>query len=82
MRGAGTGYPIAFRCAKCRSTLVNRKSECVRTGRTKPLATGQCGSGHSRALMHRVEYRCLACAHTGWTRHADVMDCKLEEAQP
>jgi len=80
---AGTGQPLAFRCAKCRierpyrpgasgirwgpSSGINVKL----TGRTRP-------KGRVSALgprMDRIarEYRCLDCGHVGWSHHYDLV---------
>lgn len=44
----------------------------VRTGRERPLASGQRGRGNPRALQYQVEYRCV-CGYVGWTRLRDVL---------
>ena len=66
MAGTGTGYPLTFRCAKC------RRYQFVVTGKTKPLSARQRGMGHPRATNRRHEYKCLSCGHVGWSRHSDM----------
>lgn len=66
---AGTGYPLTFRCAKCKRgnwrdhtrglnyTIIARRRH------------------NKRGLLMRCDreyeyrYRCLDCGHEGWTKH-------------
>jgi len=72
---AGTGYPLTFRCAKCKvgweyklGSLARRDgTRCIATGRTKPKRT----RGY-RQTDRLVEYRCLDCGHIGWSQHSQM----------
>lgn len=70
-KGSGTGAPICFRCAKCktRSTIrsAKRGMNVLRTGKTRPA-----GCRGQRMLAVASQYRCLDCGHEGWSRHVDV----------
>ena len=74
---AGTGYPLVFRCSKCK---VGRSFSEVghsrlgmnleTTGRVHVRAFDCLGS---RSLWYHCEYRCLDCRHVGWSRHSDML---------
>ena len=72
---AGTGYPLTFRCAKCKvgrdykswsHREVSRGCHYKLTGRTRDAK----GVGY-RQGQFKVEYECLDCGHIGWTQHID-----------
>jgi hypothetical protein len=71
------GFPLTFRCGKCRSTLnpetdTGRAGRVDLTGRTKPYAKGgRCANRHADGASR--EYRCLDCGHVGWSSHRDLI---------
>ena len=76
-RSAGAGSPIAFRCTKCRSTLVSdRDSTWELTGRERPYAKARYSVGGARSTRTAREYRC-SCGHVGWSNHVDLLVRKL-----
>ncbi len=84
----GTGRPITMRCGWCRQhtgiewSIGNDSRRGYRvtvTGRIAPLTSSQRGTGGSRVLQYRVEYRCDDCGRTGWSRHGSMIG-KLEAA--
>ena len=42
------------------------------TGRTKKLRYNDQHTHGIRQADRRIEYRCLDCKHTGWSRHIDA----------
>jgi len=83
MAGGGTGYPMTFRCAKCKrfantwdmdrldyAPTVGTNIEA--TGRKKPPQPGRGRFGYGDAPAPRLEYRCRDCGHVGWSTHEDV----------
>jgi len=75
MGGEGTGRPLVFKCAKCRKTRIRgctQGDNYRATGRTRRLPRGSTGAGRSRNTNRLVEYRCLVCGHTGWSKHRDM----------
>lgn len=60
----GTGVPLHFKCAKCRS--MNWVSDGVRK------------KSERRGPQPRIDqdfkylYQCMDCKHIGWSRHKDV----------
>lgn len=85
---AGTGWPITFRCAKCRVVAPRGCADirpeytvhCIhtqaRTGKTRPYRGGNRGA---RGLMTFHQYTC-ECGHTGWSRHEGVARLPALEA--
>jgi hypothetical protein len=72
---AGTGYPLTFRCAKCKvgrnwRSFFRFDTERGRnyrlTGRTRSAKR----IGYRQADI-KMEYECLDCGHIGWTQHID-----------
>lgn len=71
------GFPISFRCGKCRSTLnpdttTGRARDCTLTGRERPHYSG----GRYRNVIATGtdrEYTCK-CGHTGWSSHKDLLN--------
>jgi hypothetical protein len=73
---AGAGYPLTFRCSRCK-VMRDWRNPGDRsglryevTGRTRPLRKK--GSVGPRCSNFEAEYRCLDCAHVGWSKHVDV----------
>ena len=70
---SGAGYPLTFRCAKCKvgrdwRNADRRGLNYEVTGRSrKPKRLGGV-----RCASYEVEYRCLDCGHVGWTKHIDA----------
>ena len=65
----GTGHPLTFRCAKCKTQRNWRRdsfrgTNCVATGLTKPAR-----KGGIRMNTRVIQYECLDCGHIGWTQH-------------
>jgi hypothetical protein len=88
MPGRGTGVPLYFYCARCRKRPSWRDAsprpgyDVLRTGRTRKLRGYAATNRPPRALALQIEYRCLACGHTGWSRHCDVARKPLITAMP
>jgi len=70
---AGTGYPLTFRCAKCKSKRHKRSTNYIATGRVRPISKSRY-SRHigSRQTNRMLEYKCLTCGHVGWSQHSDM----------
>lgn len=75
---AGTGYPLTFRCAKCRigwQYRLGRRdgTNYVATGRTRKV-TRRSGRRHVgiRQTHRLIEYRCMDCGHVGWSQHQNL----------
>jgi hypothetical protein len=66
---AGTGYPITFKCAKCRKAPHHShfNPPLLATGRTRPA-----DRKGIRQTTRRIEYYCQDCGHFGWTQHIDA----------
>jgi hypothetical protein len=72
----GTGAPLTFRCAKCKTKGSWRDYErgtnweptgLIRDKRKK-------GAGLPRIDQNQqAQYRCLDCGHVGWSRHESVV---------
>lgn len=75
------GFPITFRCGKCRSTLnretdTGRRSRVVLTGKTKQhYRSGRYFNRHADGTSR--QYKCLDCGHVGWSSHNDLIGVKL-----
>lgn len=82
MSGAGTGFPVTFRCSKCKNGRDWRGGESEKgtnvrlTGETKPLSSSQLGKGNPRAMNIRAQYECLDCGHVGWSRHGMMRELR------
>lgn len=72
-KGAGTGSPLTFRCARCKRGDWRNRSRGTRW-----KATGERRARRSRLATQRHDgkavysYLCLDCGHAGWSRHLSV----------
>ena len=74
MPNNGTGYPLTFRCAKCKVGRDWRGGDqrglnYEPTGRARRPRRGLRGV---RCASYEVEYCCLDCGHVGWSKHIDL----------
>lgn len=84
MAGMGTGYPLSFRCGRCRSTVSGAHpaagwiDRITLTGRVRSASNK--GNLHSRTSTDRREYTCKDCGHVGWSNHDDLAELAGSEA--
>lgn len=70
-KSGGTGYPIAWRCSRCRRDYYAQPKRGLAmalhlTGRHRHEPQQK---KHPRSSEWRFEYRCGDCGHVGWSRH-------------
>jgi hypothetical protein len=69
-KGAGTGQPLTFRCASCKTKGRYMGSNWYASGLRKYQFTGFSGQrGNSKYVY---SYTCRDCKHSGWSRHTGV----------
>ena len=70
-RSLGAGYPLTFRCARCKT---NRRGS--RRGLNYEIVTQIDSEARGACIRqdreHKYLYNCLDCGHSGWTRHVDA----------
>jgi hypothetical protein len=72
---AGTGYPLTFRCAKCKVGHWGRAQRGDHTHEGLNYVVLERKPSEARGLLARMDrhakyrYRCNDCRHEGWTRH-------------
>ena len=87
---AGTGWPLTFRCSKCRKSQYaggcasidahytrHSSHKHTPTGKTRPYKGGNRGI---RGLRTFHQYTC-ECGHSGWSRHRDVQRLPVEQTE-
>lgn len=79
---AGTGYPLTFRCAKCKVGAWGRREQAMRDGVpalhqglnyrvVRRVASVKLGLNARHDSNYKYRYECV-CGHAGWTRHRDA----------
>lgn len=77
---AGTGYPLTFRCAKCKVGLWGRtqRGSHHRPGTNYVVLERVAEEKRGLLMRHdreyKYRYRCTDCGHEGWTRHGQARD--------
>ena len=84
MAGVGTGSPISFRCAACRSWRGRWRdsgglAQVTLTGqiRARWEVVGRMATSPRNAAWS-VSYRCQ-CGHVGWSSHVEIVDQCVRE---
>lgn len=69
MAGSGTGYPLTFRCAKCKRGDWRDRNRGTTWTLTDRVASPKRGLLMRSDREFRYRYVCGDCGHVGWTRH-------------
>lgn len=69
MAGPGTGYPLTFRCTKCKRGDWRDRRRGTNYEIIARVASKKRGLMMRSDSEHKYQFRCLDCGHIGWTRH-------------